>query len=265
MKITVLVDNRSIPGFAAEFGLSLLLEHERETWLFDTGAGTALTCNLKQCGIPPEGIRKMILSHGHYDHSGGLAKLRPEEIWCCRGILAGHYSRHADSSVHQIAMPEDSQTVFRKTRIHWTDHFLQLENGWFLTGPIPRHSGEDCGGDFYHDECCRTPDDVPEEQALLTPDGMLITGCCHAGIINTVEYCRKIHPEIPVRAVMGGLHLKNADPARLKRTAEFFRTSEIRNLYLLHCTGEAAVEYLQTELSGCRVLSPAPGESIIPG
>ena len=261
MKITVAVDNRENPPFLAEFGLALVLDTDSGRFLFDTGAGQALTSNLSQLGIAAGSIRRVILSHGHYDHTGGLAGLQPDEIWCCREIRSGHYSLHADQTVHRISMPDAARTVLEQARIRWVGAFQEFAQGLYLTGPIPRRSGEDCGGAFFHDESCCIPDTVPEEQALLTASGILITGCCHAGIINTVRYCAEIHPEIRVRTVVGGLHLRNADEERLKRTADFFRKNRIRELFLMHCTGDAAVDYLCKALPECRICSPLPGES----
>ena len=152
-------------------------------------------------------------------------------------------------------MPDAARTILEQARIHWVDSFLEFTPGLYLTGPVPRRSGEDCGGSFFHDESCGIPDCVPEDQALLTASGILITGCCHAGIVNTVRYCAEIHPEISVHTVIGGLHLRNADEERLKRTADFFRESGIRELFLMHCTGDAAADYLRTVLPGCRISS----------
>ena len=73
----------------------------------------------------------------------------------------------------------------------------------------------------------------------------------------------EVHPEIPVHTVVGGLHLRNADPARLEMTADFFRQSGIRNLFLLHCTGDSAIDYLRKALPECRISSPLPGESFM--
>lgn len=264
MKITVVVDLPEEPGFLSEFGLSLLLRSASGEYLFDTGAGTALEPNLCQLGYSTASIRNVILSHGHYDHTGGLAALHPETIWCCPGIQTGHYSLHDDRTVHRISMPENSGSVLKNTTVEWITGFKKITPDLWLTGPIPRFSGENCGGCFYHDEACSIPDDIPEEQAILTTDGILITGCCHAGIINTLDHCRKHHPEIAVRAIVGGLHLRNADLQRLERTADCFRKNGIAELYLMHCTGDDAVKYLKQALPDCRISSPHPGQTFSP-
>ena len=264
MEITVVTDLQDEPGFTAEFGLSLLLRTTSGEYLFDTGAGTALEANLRQLELSTGSVRQVILSHGHYDHTGGLASIRPEMIRCCPGITEGHYSLHDDRTVHDISMPEKSVTVLKNTAVEWITEFKEFALDLWLTGPIPRHSGEDCGGRFFHDQNCTIPDDIPEEQAILTTDGILVTGCCHAGIINTIGHCRKHHPEIAVRAIVGGLHLRNASDERMEQTAACFRENGIAELYLLHCTGNQAVEYLRQVLPDCRIIQPRPGRTFSP-
>ncbi len=152
--------------------------------------------------------------------------------------------------------------LLQNTCIHTVTSFTEMTPGVWLTGPIPRQSGEDCGGDFYHDEACLVPDRIPEEIALLSSEGILLTGCCHAGIINTVEYCRKCRPEIKIRTIAGGLHLRHANVLRLNETAAYLREQEIRDLVLLHCTGAEAVAFLREKRPDFRIRTPLPGESI---
>ena len=262
MKITIIVDNHGNTAFHPEFGLSLLIQEKDQEYLFDTGAGVALYPNLVLLKKDPTSIKNVILSHGHYDHTGGLRFLSPEKIYCCPGVQEGHFSRHEDGTMHQITMPEAAQKVLNAAPIQWIGNFQAISENIYLTGPIPRVSGENCGGDFYHDEQCCCRDEISEETALLSKDGTLITGCCHAGIINTLLFCRECHPEIKIRKVIGGLHLLHADRERLSKTADFLRKSEIRELYLLHCTGESAIDYLRGALPDISVFVPMPGSTI---
>ena len=261
MKITLLVDNKQAEPLQCEFGLSLLLEHSQDCWLFDTGADRALKHNLQILNIAPEKPRKIILSHGHYDHTGGLAQLPPAEIWCCKNITDNHFSFHSANDIHNIAMPDAAQKVLNASKLHIVEKFTSIAPGIRLTGPIPRSSSEDCGGKFFHDIQCTVPDTVDEEQALLTDSGALITGCCHAGIINTVQYCRSVCPKIPIRSITGGLHLRAASEKRLTETAEFLQRIRIEKLYLLHCTGDNAVAFLRRTLRDVEIYTPLPGES----
>ena len=141
MEITVVVDLQNEPDFTAEFGLSLFLRTASGDYLFDTGAGSALEPNLRKLGFSTDSIRSVILSHGHYDHTGGLASLQPEKIWCCDGILEGHYSLHDDRTIHTISMPEKSRSVMKNADIKLVSEFRKIASDLFLTGPIPRHSG----------------------------------------------------------------------------------------------------------------------------
>ncbi|MBR7120767.1 MAG: MBL fold metallo-hydrolase [Lentisphaeria bacterium] len=259
MKFTLLADLQDVAGFTGEFGLSLQIEYSGEKFLFDTGADDAFLLNSAKLGLDVSRL-PVILSHGHYDHSGGLQYLSPALIRCVRSVDCGHYSCHADGTVHYISMPFASQRVLHDGNVFAVDDFSAVGNGLYLTGPIPRNSGEDCGGNFFHDAQCLTPDEIPDEQALLSSGGILVTGCCHAGIINTMEFCRTAHPEIKIHSIVGGLHLCHAGEKRLHRTAEYLKEAGVKQLYLLHCTGENAIRFLQHNLPECRIFTPALGE-----
>lgn len=262
MKITLLVDLQDHELLASEFGLSFLLETPAGDFLFDTGSDTALQHNLAALNIPPEKVQKVILSHGHYDHTGGLAHLAAQKIFCCRDIAQTHYSYHGKDDIHNIAMPQTAQQILKSAKVDYIEKFTEIAHGLYLTGPIPRHSFEDCGGKFFHDTACTQVDTVSDEQALLISDGVLITGCCHAGIINTLEYCKKIYPAINIHTVIGGLHLRSASPERLQATADYLRQSNVKNLIPMHCTGENAIEYLRSTLNNVSVITMKLGESM---
>ena len=253
MTIHCLVDTLTEAGYMSEFGLSLFIEANRHKILFDMGAGEALVPNAARMGLDLDSATDIVLSHGHYDHTGGLAKLVPPPqipVYVGRGIVEPCWSLHDDGTKHRITMPPESQAVLaKKCLVHEINAFTEILPGMFLTGPITRKSGEDCGGHFFSDEACTTPNLIPEEQALLLASGVLITGCCHAGIINTVEACRKTRPDIAIRTIVGGLHLRHASEERLERTAAYLASLNLDRLVLMHCTGENAVEYLRSHLT----------------
>ena len=262
MKITLLVDKQQSEALQSEFGLSMLLESPISgCWLFDTGADTALQFNRKILNIPQAALRRVILSHGHYDHTGGLAYLMPDEIYAPLGCAVNHYSYHSSDDIHHIAMPGNAVKVLYSSPTHYISGCQKIADDLYLTGSIPRNSFEDAGGRFFHDSACTVPDCVPEEQALLSSNGVLISGCCHAGIINTMEHCRNILPDIKIHTIVGGLHLRNASEERLQKTADYLRSSTVKNLYIMHCTGENAIASLQQLLPDAHVFSPRLGES----
>ena len=259
-----LVDTLAETGYMPEFGLSLFLETNGRRILFDTGAGEALIPNAARMGLDLNSATDIVLSHGHYDHTGGLVELdQPPRtpVYVGRGIMEPCWSLHDDGTKHRITMPPGSQGVLAKCQVHEIDAFTGIYPGIFLTGPIPRESGEDCGGHFFSDEACTKPNLIPEEQAFLLASGVLITGCCHAGIINTVEASRKTRPDIAIRTIVGGLHLRHASEERLERTASYLASLGLERLILMHCTGENAVEYLRSRLA-CEVATLPVGRSV---
>ena len=241
-EIKILVDNTMPEPLLSEHGLSLSITYGREKILFDTGAGSALLHNMTLAGVPPADYTKLILSHGHYDHTGGLADvlaLMPQvEVFFVPGITRKRFSRHADRPVRELTMPENcQQALMDHNKCRSVTGFTEISAGIFLTGPIPRLSGEDCGGPFFLDADGKQQDLIEDEQALLLDCGILIQGCCHAGIINTVEYCKKCCPDIPVRRIFGGLHLLHASPSRIKETQAYLKQLQLEELHTMHCTG----------------------------
>jgi 7,8-dihydropterin-6-yl-methyl-4-(beta-D-ribofuranosyl)aminobenzene 5'-phosphate synthase len=262
--IHCLVDTLAETGYMPEFGLSLFLETNGRRILFDTGAGEALVPNAARMGIDLASVTDIILSHGHYDHTGGLTRLDPPPqtpVYVGRDIVEPCWSLHDDGTKYRITMPPESQAVLSRCDVYEIKAFTEISPGMFLTGPIPRESGENCGGHFFSDEACTMPNLISDEQAFLLASGVLITGCCHAGIINTVEACRKVRPDIAIRTIVGGLHLRHASEERLERTASYLASLGLERLVLMHCTGENAAEYLRSRLS-CEVATLPAGRSV---
>lgn len=269
MRITALVDNAGNPGLRAEHGLSLWIEARGRRVLFDTGQGSALAHNARRLRVPLEKTDAVVLSHGHYDHAGGLAeilKLAPAaRVILHPSALFPRFSLHPGKPPRSIGMPPSALDACLRTRpgqIVWATRPVSVANGISVTGPIPRRNAyEDAGGPFYLDTNRREKDPFVDDQALWidSPEGLIVcVGCCHAGLVNTLNHIRRTSGSRRIRAVIGGFHLGAASRDRLQRTADALESLSPVLLAPCHCTGARAVRFLRDVL-GEKVVSVRAG------
>jgi 7,8-dihydropterin-6-yl-methyl-4-(beta-D-ribofuranosyl)aminobenzene 5'-phosphate synthase len=246
VRITVLVDNtvRS-PGLLAEHGLSYWIDTGTHHVLFDTGQGMALVPNMNRMGIDPANADALVLSHGHYDHTGALGIIFNvavrAKLFLHPHALVERYSCREDLA-HPIGMPAATaqQLTASEQRLAYTIDPNEVVPGMFVTGEVPRKTQyEDTGGLFFLDAACRKVDDIHDDQALFmdtNPGLIVILGCAHAGMINTLNYVADITHR-PIHAVIGGTHLVNASADRIAQTIQSLRTINPKLLVPAHCTG----------------------------
>jgi len=255
VRITILVDNNVSSGLMPEHGLSLWIETQGKKTLFDTGQGKALLANARALDVNLGETDILVLSHGHYDHTGGIQDvLRASEnveIYCHPDVMKARYSVSASSS-RSIGMQDDAMTSVKnlpRERMHWVTRPTMLSDRIGITGPVPRETDyEDTGGPFFLDIKGTEADSIDDDLALWIQidDGLVIcAGCSHSGIVNTLNHVRTLTDNLPIRSVIGGFHLCNASNDRLEQTAKDLETFEIDLLVPCHCTGEAAVDLLR--------------------
>lgn len=265
LRITMLSTNmEGNPGMSGmgEWGFGALVEVDGKRWLFDTGhrADTVLK-NAAELDLSLEEITDVILSHNHGDHAGGLVTLRrawakknPDalsRVHVGRGAL---WSRGADVGDGEwndfISISEDYQELGGEVIV--PDEAIELHPGVWLTGPIDRPHAEQppmrSGHVVWLGDIHR-PDDVPEDMAMVfdTTEGLVVlAGCGHAGLINTLEHAQKtVRPEAKIHAVVGGLHLPSASAEKLDWTGEKLIELGLEHLHGGHCTGIAPVYHLR--------------------
>lgn len=268
IRITVLVENTvRTRGLRAEHGLSIHLQAGKQNLLFDAGQSLLLLDNARQLGIDLASLDAVILSHGHYDHTGGLEavlNLSPNaRVYCHPAALAPKFAREKDGSSRAIGITPPNLEALRtreKRRVA-TSGVTEVAEGLFVTGEIPRRTPyEDVGGPFFLDDACRKPDPIQDDQSLFfdTPDGVaVVLGCAHAGVVNTLNHIREQTGGRPFWTVLGGMHLVEAGKDRMTRTLEALRELNPRTLRPMHCTGAKAAAELWGHFPGRCLDGPA--------
>jgi 7,8-dihydropterin-6-yl-methyl-4-(beta-D-ribofuranosyl)aminobenzene 5'-phosphate synthase len=268
--MTVLVDDRPGPGLSAEHGFSLWVDAGERHVLFDTGQGGVVEKNARITGVDLATADAIVLSHGHYDHTGGLdstLSLAPGSVvYCHPAVTRKRYSIGSRGGT-VVGMPgpcRDTLDALPVERKRWVVKAITVCSGVGLTGPIPRGTAyEDTGGPFFLDPEGTVPDPIEDDMAMWLETGhglVVLTGCSHAGLINTIENAlREAHAE-KLHAVIGGFHLGNADHRRLRMTVEALQAFRPSMVVPCHCSGTDAIDAL-TSAFGDRVRPGTSGDS----
>jgi len=256
LRVTVLSTMLTDFHGVGEWGFAALVEADGRRLLFDTGARPETVLeNARELNIDLSGVTDVVLSHHHWDHTGGLMALREalskknpaalSRVHVGEGIFLSRPSPEDGQETNQMITRRAAyEATGGKFLVHGKP--VEILPGVWLTGQVPRPHPE---RNWPRSGRLKTPqgvveDTIPEDASLVidTPQGLVvITGCGHAGVINTVEYARKAVRPAPAYAVIGGLHLFQADDETLEWTAMKLKAFGLAHLLGAHCTGIEAV------------------------
>lgn len=246
-----------------EWGFAALLEVDGRRILIDTGERPETVLrNAQELGIDLATVTDLVLTHNHFDHVGGLVVLRRELAQRNPTALA---RAHVAPAIFQSRRTPEGHEAngllplradYEASGGTFVEHSgpTELMPGVWFTGPVPRPHPERNwpGGLTLQGPAGPVEDTIPEDASIVidTKDGLIIiTGCGHAGIINTAEYARSFVRRAPIHAVVGGLHLFPAADAQLAWTATKLHEFGLSHLLGAHCTGIEAT-YRLRELIG---------------
>lgn len=251
MKLTVLVDNTTLIDryFLAEPGLSLLIEDKDVRVLFDTGYSDLFLKNAEKMGKDLSGLDYLVISHSHLDHTWGLVpfirhltELKIEGRPHRAPELIGHpgiFISAGTAAIPELGSLMSREKMARHLPLKLTRKPVWLSDRLVFLGEIPRKNDFEGMTAFGSKAGENRPDQVEDDSALAykTDRGLVvITGCAHAGICNTITHARTVCGEDRVADVIGGFHLLNPSPTQLRKTTDFFRRLSPGAVHACHCT-----------------------------
>ncbi len=258
LSITAIVENTAgVFEVAGEWGLALWIQADHHRILCDTGQGHTLRQNAEQLGIEIATADALVVSHGHSDHTGGIAALMAAgfrgKTYIHPAALNPKYQREKTPPHRAKGIPQSSREALlaRASDVVESSGPVEIARGILVTGAIPRRNDyEDLPDPFFLNEDCTQPDPLVDDQALLieTPRGWaVITGCGHSGLINTLNYAQELTGSGRIAAVVGGLHLFRASAERIQATTENLHDFDMKLIAPCHCTGFDATGALQQQ------------------
>lgn len=262
--VSVLLENRLKTGstnlLRAKAGLSLFIQDETDSVLFDTGPDDSFLHNAALMGVDLSNLTATVLSHGHYDHCGGVPWLPDNSrIVCHPQVDSERYSALRLSGYTARIKKLSLNIDYSPYRMEYSSVPLNIGERFMWSGEIPVAkpveygviAGENAGVDY-----------VKDEGVLIYKSdlGLIIfIGCGHRGLMDIVRYCQEITGINHVHALFGGFHLRCASPRKLREVRQFLHRLKPDKIMGCHCTGKWGCLWLRVPVS------PATGDSYVMG
>lgn len=262
LKFTILVDNYTlIPRkLWSEWGLSIIIEiiyedDRKYTILYDTGqSGDVLIHNVNVLGVNLSKIDYVVLSHGHFDHTGGLLKILEKTdkkpiLICHPDVFSKKYLLRGNT-LEYIGIPFSIDEIEKYCNILTIRTSIEFLPNILTSGEVVRYGYPEFTKDMYvlKDDTL-IPDNMKDDNALivkLDDKGLIITtGCGHSGILNIIKHAQELTKTDKIYAVIGGLHLEHLSTEELKKVVDvLINEFKVEKIYPCHCTGIKAITYL---------------------
>ncbi|MBS6196577.1 MAG: MBL fold metallo-hydrolase [Clostridiales bacterium] len=276
MKITALVENQDRGGLCGEHGLAVWINCQGKNYLLDTGASGLFSENAQRLGIDLSTARMAVLSHGHYDHSGGY-----EAFFACNKTAKVYIQetakercyRFGEREARYIGIPEGLLETYPDRFVFVKEKTMIDPGVWLVPHTLPNLEERGKKTHMYREgEYGLLPDDFRHEQSLVLEHNeelVILNSCCHAGVENIIQEVRENFGGRKVLAVFGGFHLKgsegihsmNLTEEEVKELGRKLDESGVPYIYTGHCTGLPAYEILK-EILGEKLRYFATGTTV---
>lgn len=284
MRVSILNENTVYKrGFLGEHGLSLLIETGEKRYLFDTGQSHVFLHNAGKMQVDLNDLDGIILSHGHYDHCGGMESWRKAQaaagtsgsreipIYISEKALEKKYTENPGNGKLRYIGVEENEEVWKDSPgsrkfVYTKESCSEIADGVYLLSNIPYVTEfEPVPKGFWKESLSGaglelTADTMEDEQLLVirSENGLCVfAGCAHPGMINCLRFVQSQFPGERIHSLVAGMHLKGCTSARLQATIQAIKELEMDVLVPLHCTGITAIAAMKEALKDRCMLAEA--------
>ena len=276
LKIRLLSENYARKRhMLAEHGLSIWIEADNKNILFDTGQSDIFSHNARHAGIDISKADMLVISHGHYDHTGGVPEFcrinEKAPIYVHQGAFSKRYYGLKEPGINigiLWVVHETGELNIPFERLVMGKGPVLIGSNIVISGEIPvTVAFEEAPNNFYIDDGNgKLSQDLIVDERILIIEGCkgiyIFAGCSHAGVINCIKYAQKLFPGKKIAGIIAGMHLENVTDTRLKMTIRNFLDHDIETVVPLHCTGMLSICEMKRLLKE-RCKMPTVGDEII--